>query len=72
MSVSYKPIDSHSYLLSSFSHPNQPKQSTPYLLLILAYLPPTQWWSRFWDQIFGNEIFFVKQGYPTYLFDIAI
>ena len=29
-SISYKPTDSHSYLLFSSSHPNQTKQSIPY------------------------------------------
>ena len=29
-SISYKPTDSHSYLLFSFSHPNHTKQTIPY------------------------------------------
>ena len=69
-SVSYKPTDSHSYLLFSSSHPNHTKKSIPYSQFLRL--------GRFCsdDKDFETKslemwTFFVERGYPTHLLDSA-
>ena len=70
-SVSYKPTDSHSYLLFSSSHPNHTKQSIPYSqFLRLRRLCSED--KDFETKSLEMRTFFVERGYPTYLLDSAI
>ena len=70
-SVSYKPTDSHSYLLFSSSHPNHTKQSIPYSqFLRLRRLCSDD--KDFETKSLEMRTFFVERGYPTHLLDSAI
>ena len=70
-SISYKPTDSHSYLLFSSSHPNHTKQSIPYSkFLCLRHLCSDD--KDFETRSLEMRTFFVERGYPTYLLDSAI
>ena len=60
-SVSYKPTDSHSYLLFSSFHPNHTKQSIPYSQFLRL--------RRLRSEM---RTFFVERGYPSHLIDCAI
>ena len=70
-SVSYKPTDSHSYLLFSSSHPNHTKQSIPYSQLLRLHRLCSDD-KDFETKLFGMRTFFVERGYPTHLLDSAI
>ena len=70
-SVSYKPTDSHSYLLFSSSHPNHTKQSIPYPQFLRLHRLCSD------DKDFETKSsemrsFFVHRGYPTKLLDTAV
>ena len=70
-SVSYKPTDSHSYLLFSSSHPNHTKRSIPYshfLRLRRLCSDDKDFETKSWEM----RTFFVERGYPTHLLDSAI
>ena len=70
-SVSYKPTDSHSYLLFSSSHRNHTKQSIPYSqFLRLRRLCCDD--KDFETKSLEMRTFFVERGYPTHLLDSAI
>ena len=70
-SVSYKPTDSHSYLLFYSSHPNHTKQSIPYSqFLRLRRLCSDV--NDFETKSSETRTFFVERGYPTHLLDFAI
>ena len=70
-SVSYKPTDSHSYLLFSSSHPNHTKQYIPYSqFLRLRRLCRDD--KDFETKSLEMRTFFVERGYPTHLLDSAI
>ena len=65
-SVSYKPTDSHSYLLFSSSHPNHTKQSIPYSqVLHLRRLCSDD--KDFETKSLEMRTFFVERDYPTHL-----
>ena len=64
-SVTYKPTDSHSYLLFSSSHPNHTKQSIPYSqFLRLRRLCSDD--NEFGTKSLEMRTFFVERGYPTH------
>ena len=70
-SISYKPTDSHSYLLFSSSHPNHTKQSIPYSqFLRLRRLCSDD--KDFETKSSEMRSFFVQRGYPTHLLDTAV
>ena len=70
-SVSYKPTDSHSYLLFSSPHPNHTKQSILYSqFLRLRRLCSDD--KDFETKSLEMRTFFVERGYPTHLLDSAI
>ena len=70
-SVSYKPTDSHSYLLFSSSHPNHTKQSIPYSqCLRLRRLCSDD--KDFEIKSLEMRTFFVERAYPTHVLDYAI
>ena len=70
-SISYKPTDSHSFLLFSSSHPNQTKQSIPYSqFLRLRRLCSDD--KDFVIKYLEMRTFFVERGYQTHLLDSAI
>ena len=70
-SVSYRPTDSHSYLLFSSSHPNHTKQSIPYSqFLRLRRLCSDD--KDFETKSSEMRSFFVQRGYPTHLLDTAV
>ena len=63
-SVSYKPTDSHSYLLFPSSHPNHTKESIPYSqFLRLRRLCSDD--KDFETKSLEMRTFFVERGYPT-------
>ena len=70
-SVFYKPIDSHSYLLYSSSHPNHTKQSIPFFQFLrlcrLCRLCSED--EDFQSKSLEMREFFVQRGYPTSLLD---
>ena len=71
-SISYKPTDSHSYLLFSSSHPNHTKQSIPYSQF-LRLRPLCSNDKDFETKSLEMRTFFVELcGYPTHLLDSAI
>ena len=71
MSVSYKPTDSHNYLLFSSSHLNHTKQSIPYSqFLQLCCLCSDD--KDFETKSSEIRSFFVQHGYLTHLLDTAV
>ena len=70
-SVHYKPTDSHSYLLYSFSHPSHVEDSIPYSqFLMLRRLCSDD--SEFNSKCNEMSNFFSERGYPDNIFSKAL
>ena len=63
ISVSYKPTDSHSYILFSSSHPNHTKQSIPYSQFLRLCSDNKDFETKYLEM----RTISVERGYPTHL-----